>query len=497
MLGAIQVTIPLDKVELIATRQTNITTLIIVFTLGGGLLAIAFFVIRDLLRTQRVAHEMTWRANHDPLTGLASRLAFENRARELLSRCRVDNSTHALMFMDLDQFKIVNDTCGHSSGDELLCLLAKEMGKYIRDSDMLARLGGDEFGVLLEGCDLDNAYQSAEKLRMAIRNFEFTRGKRTFEIGVSIGLVPLNNNANDVAGLLSLADLACYTAKDGGRNRIQVYSETDTQVNIRQAEMEWASRFNRAIEDNRLKLAVQYSSCLNPEAPWQLYSEILLRMVDEKGRPLPTASFISAAERYHFMPTIDRWVVKSVLSMIKNGNLPLRDNEIIAINLSGLSISEAEFLDYVRDQFRHYSEVPPGRICFEITETAAIGNINSAQYFIDTLREFGCLFALDDFGSGLSSFSYLKTLPIDFLKIEGSFVRDMLKDPLDMVVVEAVSLIGKRIDMLTIAEWVEDDEILEAVRSLGIDYAQGFGIHKPTIIEIGENPTNFNAILEA
>jgi diguanylate cyclase (GGDEF)-like protein len=490
------VSIPLAKIESIAVEQTNLITLFIILIFGCGLLVIAYFVIRDLVRTQQSAEEMSWRANHDDLTGLSSRLAFEHRAEELLGRCREDNSTHALLYMDLDQFKIVNDTCGHIAGDELLCEIATTMGKSIRNSDMLARLGGDEFGVLLEGCDIEHAYDRAEKLRVAIRDLRFTRGNRNFEIGVSIGLVAINNNSDDITSVLSLADLACYTAKDEGRNRIKVYSDSDTQIDIRHEEMEWASKFNRAIDENRLKLAVQHSKCLNKEIPDSLYSEVLLRMVDSDGRPVPTSVFISAAERYHFMPTIDRWVVKTVMSMIKHRHLPLAPGQIIAINLSGLSINEADFLDYVRDLFVRYPEVPPRQICFEITETAAVGNIASAQRFIRKLRKLGCLFALDDFGSGLSSFAYLKNLHIDFLKIEGSFVRDMLDDSMDMVVVEAVSLIGKRVNVRTIAEWVENDTILRAVRALEIDYAQGFGIHKPEIIEVIEDEIDLSAALQ-
>lgn len=486
LLGAIQVSIPLDKIVSIAAEQTNLITLVIVLIFGSGMLAIAFFVVRDLMRTQQAAEEMSWRANHDDLTGLASRLAFEHRANELLLRCRDDNSTHALMFLDLDQFKIVNDTCGHIAGDELLCEIATTMGGNIRSNDMLARLGGDEFGVLLEGCDIENAHDCAEKLRIAIRDINFTRGNRKFEIGVSIGLVAVNNNCEDVTSMLSLADLACYTAKDEGRNRIKVYSDSDTQIDMRHEEMEWASRFNRAIDEKRLKLAVQHSRCMRSNDD-SVYSEVLLRMVDGNGQLIPTSVFISAAERYHFMPTIDRWVVKTVLSMIKHGHLPLTPKQIIAVNLSGLSVNDAEFLDYVRGLFQHYPEVPPAQICFEITETAAIGNISSAQRFIKKLRKLGCRFALDDFGSGLSSFAYLKNLPVDYLKIEGSFVRDMLEDPMDMIVVEAVSLIGKRASMMTIAEWVEDDTILRAVRAFEIDYAQGFGVHKPEIIEVDDS----------
>ncbi len=495
LLGAIQVSIPLQKVVALAARHTNVTTFIIISIFGVGLLVIAFFIVRDLMRTQQAAAEMSYRANHDDLTGLASRHAFEQRAQQLLARAQEDDSRHALLFLDLDQFKVVNDTCGHIAGDELLCEIAETMSRNVRSSDMLARLGGDEFGVLLEGCDIDNAYERAEKLRKAIREIRFTQGNRRFEIGVSIGLVAVDNDSDDVTAVMSLADLACYTAKDEGRNRIKVYSDTDTQVNVRQEEMDWASRFNRAIEEGRLKLAIQRSASLSRASNGTRYSEILLRMVDVDGEPVPTAAFVSAAERYHFMPSIDRWVVGSVLSMIHCRQLKLDAGEIIAINLSGISINETDFLDYVEQEFRRMPDVSPTQICFEITETAAIGNISSAQAFITKLRKLGCKFALDDFGSGLSSLAYLKNLNIDFLKIEGSFVRDMLDDPLDQVVVEAVSLIGKRANIATIAEWVENEALLEAVKAMGIDFAQGFGIHKPEIIDLPSGEAEIQPML--
>ncbi len=495
LLGAIQVSIPLQKVVALAARHTNVTTFIIISIFGVGLLVIAFFIVRDLMRTQQAAAEMSYRANHDDLTGLASRHAFEQRAQQLLARAQEDDSHHALLFLDLDQFKVVNDTCGHIAGDELLCEIAETMSRNVRSSDMLARLGGDEFGVLLEGCDIDNAYERAEKLRKAIREIRFTQGNRRFEIGVSIGLVAVDNDSDDVTAVMSLADLACYTAKDEGRNRIKVYSDTDTQVNVRQEEMDWASRFNRAIEEGRLKLAIQRSASLSRASNGTRYSEILLRMVDVDGEPVPTAAFVSAAERYHFMPSIDRWVVGSVLSMIHYRQLKLDAGEIIAINLSGISINETDFLDYVEQEFRRMPDVSPTQICFEITETAAIGNISSAQAFITKLRKLGCKFALDDFGSGLSSLAYLKNLNIDFLKIEGSFVRDMLDDPLDQVVVEAVSLIGKRANIATIAEWVENEALLEAVKAMGIDFAQGFGIHKPEIIDLPSGEAEIQPML--
>ena len=269
LLGAIQVSIPMQKIELIASNHSNFTSLLIIALFGSGILIVVFVVARDLIRTQKTADAMAYRANHDDLTGLASRLAFEHRTEELIENSRTNKNTHALLFLDLDQFKIVNDTCGHFAGDELLCEISTIMGRSIRGSDMLARLGGDEFGVLLECCDLENAYNCAEKLRSTIREIGFTRGNRTFEVGVSIGLVPINENSENVAAVLSLADLACYTAKDEGRNRIRVYSDLDTQVNIRQEEMEWASRFNKAIEDTRLRLAIQYSRQLSPEAPFK------------------------------------------------------------------------------------------------------------------------------------------------------------------------------------------------------------------------------------
>ncbi len=495
LLGAIQVNIPMQKVVTLAARHTNLTTLVIISIFGVGLLVIAYFIVRDLMRTQQAAAEMTYRANHDDLTGLASRHAFEQRAQQLLARAHEDDSRHALMFLDLDQFKVVNDTCGHIAGDELLCEIAETMSRNVRSSDMLARLGGDEFGVLLEGCDIENAYDRAEKLRKAIRDIRFTQGNRRFEVGVSIGLVAVDNDSEDVTAVMSLADLACYTAKDEGRNRIKVYSDTDTLVNVRHEEMDWASRFNRAIEEGRLKLAIQHSASLTTDVAGNRYSEILLRMVDADGEPVPTAAFVSAAERYHFMPSIDRWVVGSVLSMIQNRQLKLDTDEIIAINLSGISINETDFLGYVQDEFTRNPKVSPTRICFEITETAAIGNISSAQTFITELRRLGCKFALDDFGSGLSSLAYLKNLSIDFLKIEGSFVRDMLDDPLDQVVVEAVSLIGKRANIATIAEWVENDALLEAVKAMGIDFAQGFGIHKPEIIDLPTGEAELQPVL--
>lgn len=493
LLGAIQVDIPLQKIEMIAAEQANFTTVVIVVIMGLGFVVIAFLIIRDSLRTEQINSDFIWRANHDELTGLASRLAFENRAGQLIDRSRRDNSAHALMILDLDQFKIINDTCGHDVGDKLISELATMLKGFVREGDTLARLGGDEFGLILNDCDIDDAFHHAEALRMKIQDKRFTEGNREFQLGASIGLVPITAASEGVASVLSLADLACHTAKENGRNRIQVFDDQEeTQINKRQSEMDWASKFRNTIENNQLRLAVQYSRRLNDVSRPEHYSEILLRIVDEAGNFVSPVDFISAAERYQFMPTVDRWIVKTVFELIRDKQLPLRADEIIAINLSGLSINDPDFFGYIEELFSVFDTVPAGRICFEITETATIGNLSNAQHFIQSLHDFGCLFSLDDFGSGLSSFAYLKNLPIDFLKIEGGFVLGMLDDPLDYVVVESVSLIGQRINTPVIAECVENEGILEAIQSLGIDYAQGYGIHKPTIIELPSQSSQIN-----
>lgn len=479
LLGAIDVTIPLDKVEVFAAAQNRITLAVIVGVVGAGVIILGFLVSLDVTRSRRMARELSWQANHDSLTGLASRGAFEQRAQELLDHARTGSSVHALLFMDLDQFKVVNDTCGHIAGDELLRQLSAVLKAHVRVNDMLARLGGDEFGVLLEGCLPPKAIEIAEKLYAAVQDFRFAWQNKNFTIGISIGLVQISSTTESVATTMSQADLACYAAKDGGRNRIQVFSTTDAEINRRRCEMEWVSRITHALEDGRISLAVQDARSLDATKPPKLYREMLLRMVDEENQAVPTATLIAAAERYNFMPTIDRWVVKTVLGAITHGELPIRDEDIIAINLSGTSLNDERFLDFIREQVGRLPDNASRHVCFEITETAAVNSITQAQAFMQAVSAMGCKFALDDFGSGLSSLVYIKNLPVDFLKIEGSFVRAILMDSVDRAMVEAVCHIGRAIGAILVAEWVETEALLAQVRTLGIDYAQGYAVGRP------------------
>ncbi len=479
LLGAIDVAIPLSKVEVFAAAQNRITLGVIIGVVAIGVITLGFLVSLDVMRSRRMARELSWRANHDSLTGLASRGAFEQRAHELLEQARADGNVHALLFMDLDQFKVVNDTCGHIAGDELLRQLSTVLRTHIRGNDMLARLGGDEFGVLLAGCLPAKAVEIAEKLYAAVQNFRFSWENKNFTVGISIGLVQISANTESIAAIMSQADLACYAAKDAGRNRIHVFSSTDAEISRRRSEMEWVSRITHALEDGRISLAVQDARSLDTSAPPRVYRELLLRMVDEERQPVPTATLIAAAERYNFMPTLDRWVVKRVLGAIARGELPIGGEDIVAINLSGNSLNDERFLDFVCDQLRQLPDAAARHICFEITETAAVNSIMQARKFMESVRALGCRFALDDFGSGLSSLVYVKNLPVDFIKIEGTFVRDILTDSVDRAMVEAVCHIGRAIGATLIAEWVESEALLERVKALGIDYAQGYAVAKP------------------
>jgi diguanylate cyclase (GGDEF)-like protein/PAS domain S-box-containing protein len=438
----------------------------------------AVVVFHDVSQLQSMARRMAFLASHDPLTGLLNRREFEERLKEVLESARTQGLEHALLYLDLDQFKIVNDTCGHIAGDELLKQLAHHLAREIRSSDTLARLGGDEFGIILERCSVEKAKRIADGLRQFVKDFRFAWQNRSFEVGVSIGLVPIGADAGSLTDVLAAADSACYVAKDEGRNRIHVYQPDDSALAQRQGEMQWVNRLRHGLETNNFDLYCQSIVPVVGKARGGFY-EVLLRM-REQELVLP-AAFIPAAERYHLMPTIDRWVVESVFTMLQRcaaqtgGVVPV---EQLAINLSGQSLGDERFLEFVIDCFvRHH--VAPTMICFEITETAAIANLTRARDFITRLKRMGCRFALDDFGSGLSSFGYLKTLPVDYLKIAGDFVRDIVDDPVDHAMVEAINQIGHVMQIKTIAESVETPEILKKLRESGVDYGQGFGIDAP------------------
>lgn len=431
-------------------------------------------VFHDVTQTHEMAKQMNWAATHDALTGLHNRTQFERRLQTLIEPTQAGKH-HILLYIDLDQFKVVNDTCGHAAGDQMLCQIAALMQTRMRESDTLARLGGDEFGVLLENCPAEKGRQIADAILETIGAFRFGWDDKTFLVGASIGLVEITGDDLSATRLLAEADTACYTAKDEGRNRIHVFNPTDTETIRRSGEMDWVARINHAFDEQRFQLYWQAIAPLHkrPDDDTR-YGELLLRMEDDRGVIIPPASFLPAAERYNMMPRLDRWVVRQALHWLAGQPGKL----IGSINLSGQSLSDEHLLDFILEQLR-LTGVAPNRVCFEITETAAIANLTKAIRFISALRELGCRFSLDDFGSGLSSFGYLKNLPVDHLKIDGSFVRNISRNPIDEAMVAAISDIGRVMGLTTIAEFVESEDIEKRLRALGVDFAQGFHIARP------------------
>ncbi|MGD8587790.1 MAG: EAL domain-containing protein [Chromatiales bacterium] len=417
-------------------------------------------------------------AYHDSLTELLNRAEFERRLSNAVETARKLDETHALLYLDLDQFKLVNDSCGHLAGDELLRRLARRLIRGIRESDTLARLGGDEFGVLLKNCPLEKAAQVAEGLLDRIRDYRFIWGDRTFKVGASIGLVRVDGSAEPSA-LLSLADMACYAAKDRGRNRVHVYVEGDRELNLRRSELKWIQRLQGAMSNNELVLYQQPIQSLKDRPK---HSELLLRLWDKQGKLIPPNSFIPAAERYNLMPEIDRWVIRNACGQLQRQQQALSEvvdgGNIVFINLSATSLNDQTLVTFIQEQLRNH-DIAPGRICFEITETAAIADFDYALYLIQALRKLGCNVALDDFGTGMSSFSYLKSLEVDFVKIDGQFVHSMLEDEMNNAIVEAVNTIGHIAGIQTIAEFVENQAILKRIKILGLDYAQGWAVGYP------------------
>jgi diguanylate cyclase (GGDEF)-like protein/PAS domain S-box-containing protein len=449
-------------------------------------------VCRDVTEAHNLSQELSYQASHDSLTGLVNRRELENRLARVLETARSDGSHHALCYLDLDQFKVINDTCGHVAGDELLRQLSEVLRSKVRRRDTLARLGGDEFGVLMEHCVLRQAQRVANTLRKCVEDFRFSWENKTFSVGVSIGLVPVTTDSVSVAGALSAADTACYVAKDQGRNRVHVYHPEDLELARRHGEMQWVARINQALEEDRFCLSVQPIRALSdidpepgsstPGSGSHEYYELLLRMRDTSGRMVPPGAFLPAAERYSLSVRLDRWVVEKFFSWLDEHPEQLDRLSMCSINLSGHSIADEEFLQFVISRLDG-SNVPAEKLCFEITETAAITNLVSATRFITALKGWGCCFALDDFGSGLSSFAYLKQLDVDYLKIDGVFVKDMVTDPINLAMVKSINDIGQVMGKRTIAEFVENDDILEKLREVGVDYAQGYRIGRPTPLD--------------
>jgi diguanylate cyclase (GGDEF)-like protein len=418
-------------------------------------------------------------AFHDALTGLANRFEFEDQLRRVLETTP-HGRIHALLYLDMDQFKVINDTCGHVAGDELLRQVATLLKTPIRGADVLARLGGDEFGVLLKECTLEHAKRIGERMLELVRDFRFTWQGKSFNIGASIGLVMLDRPGLTLADVLRHADMACYAAKDKGRNRIQVYLPDSLELRRLHGDMEWVNRINRALEQDHFELHHQRIVSLDGHNPANC-CEFLVRMKESaSGELILPGLFLPAAERYGLMPAMDRWVVSRCFSHLADCRVKGRilGDGIAFINLSGATLSDEQFLPFVKAGLEQHG-VPASSVCFEVTETAAIANLSNALVFIEGVKALGCYVALDDFGAGLSSFSYLKTLPADFLKIDGAFIRDMLDDPMDAAIVEAINNIGHVAGLKTIAEFVESKAIQDRLKSIGVDYLQGYGIHRP------------------
>jgi diguanylate cyclase (GGDEF)-like protein/PAS domain S-box-containing protein len=454
---------------------------------GSGAVCGGVLVFHDVSESRELNRKLSYHASHDILTGLVNRREFEARLERSLRSAKARETQYALCHLDVDQFKIINDTCGHSAGDALLGQVGALLKTKIRWRDTLARLGGDEFGVLLESCSLDDALVMAEQLRETMRNYKFVWEERTFRLGCSIGVVPITGDSEDVATVLSSADSACQAAKEGGRNRVFSFQDNDIDLMRRRREMQWAARINNALEESRFELFRMTIQPLQKHEPGAHY-ELLLRMRDETGKIVSPDNFINAAERYGITPQIDRWVVEHALRWLVSEADERERLALCSINLSGQSLGDAEFLPFVQKLLKN-SGIDGTKICFEITETAAIASFSQANRFIAALKEEqGCKFALDDFGTGLSSFGYLKHFPVDYLKIDGSFVKEILRDPIDREMVRSINEIGHLTGKQTIAEFAENEEIINMLRSLGVDYAQGYGISVPTrILKIAVN----------
>ena len=439
-------------------------------------------VIQDISERKMVEDALSYQASHDALTKLMSRSEFENYLERVVNNTRQTDHQHALCFMDLDRFKVINDTCGHIAGDELLKQLAMLLTDNMEDRFTLARLGGDEFGIVMEQCSLDEAQHHANKIRQVVEGYIFLWEKRVFRIGASIGLVPITHASESFTNLLIAADTACYAAKDSGRNRVNVYQINDKHFNRRQFEMMQLAQLNSALDEDRFQLWYQPIVSINDFSETQKSYELLLRMFDEQGELVLPGIFFPIAEQFGLSNKLDRWVIKTAFSWLNDFPQLVSDTHLCFINLSGSSLADEDFLEFVQHCFQTFA-VPEQKICFEVTETEAITNLARAIIFMNSLKEQGCSFALDDFGSGLSSFTYLKTLPVDYLKIDGTFVKEISQSDVDMAVVRSINDVGKAMDKKIIAEFVETPELFRKVREIGVDYVQGYALGHPEPID--------------
>jgi len=437
----------------------------------------AALLLHDVTELRGLARQMSYQATHDALTGLVNRREFERRLEEAIDSGQRGDGQHVLCYLDLDRFKLVNDTSGHLAGDSMLREVAKLLRDAVRDSDTVARLGGDEFGMLLIGCPLEKARQIADDVCRSVGDYRFVWKDRIFNIGVSIGLLEISRESGTLEELMAAADTACYVAKKQGSGRVAVYSARDEALARHSGEIQWLQRLQGALKENRFQL---YHQIIVPThgTDGGPAMEVLLRLRDENGQELPPAEFMRAAERYRLMGLVDRWVVQTTFAALGRGALLLQPDRSVAINISGQTLGDLQFLEFVVECLDS-TGVSPAQICFEITESAVVANLEHARRFIGVLHGMGCQFALDDFGSGVGSFSNLKNLPLDYLKIDGSFIRNLARDTVNQAMVTAMIKLARTLNFKVIAEQVEDSAALEAARRMGVDYLQGYAIGRP------------------
>jgi diguanylate cyclase (GGDEF)-like protein/PAS domain S-box-containing protein len=437
----------------------------------------AVLVFHDVTAQRRLSSEMHHRATHDALTGLINRTEFETRLQRVLLKAHEDESAHALLYIDIDQFKLINDACGHAVGDQLLQQLSKLLATTVRDRDTLARLGGDEFGVILEHCTAEQARRVSQDICDRMEDFRFIHDNRRFRIGASIGLVPVDKRWAKTEAILQASDSACYAAKEAGRNRVHVWFDTDLAMRNRHGEMQWTTRIEQALDEDRFVLYAQRIESL-PTAGHGIHAEVLLRMIGDQGEVIPPGAFLPAAERFNLASRIDKWVLNHTIAWLQNLS-PDTVIENLSVNLSGQSVGDKSFHVWAMESLQNAGPQICSQLCFEITETAAITNLEDAAAFIKQLRAHGMRVALDDFGAGASSFGYLKSLPVDYLKIDGQFIRDVVDDPLDDAAVRCFVDVARVLQVKTVAEFVDNPAVLERLKDIGVDYVQGYLLHKP------------------
>jgi diguanylate cyclase (GGDEF)-like protein/PAS domain S-box-containing protein len=449
---------------------------------GAKELVGAVVMLHDISELRGLARQMSYQATHDALTGLVNRREFERRLEEAIGSGHRGDGQHVLCYLDLDRFKLVNDTSGHLAGDSMLREVAKLLRDAVRDSDTVGRLGGDEFGTLLVGCPLDKARQIADDLCRAVNDYRFVWKDKIFNIGVSVGLVEISRESGTIEELLAAADSACYIAKKQGSGRVVVYSARDEAHARHTGEIQWLQRLQGALKENRFHL---YHQVIVPahEEEGGPAMEVLVRLQDESGNELLPADFMRAAERYRLMGLIDRWVVQTTLAALGRGAIAVPESRSVAINISGQTLGDTQFLEFVVECFDS-TGATPAQVCFEITESAVIANLEHARRFVGVLHGMGCQFALDDFGSGVGSFSNLKTLPLDYLKIDGSFMRNLARDSVNQAMVSAMIKLARTLNFRVIAEQVEDTAAVEAARKIGVDFLQGYAIGRPQPLSI-------------